>query len=136
MAVVVFDPAAFKARYKEFASCDDALLSDYFEESMDILNNTDSSIVRSVDERRRLLWYLTAHKAELGGNGMPGSGHGMVGRISSATQGSVSATSEYAMPKTLTASWYLQTKYGTDYWNATAKYRTFRYRSKKHVCGC
>lgn len=136
MAVVAFDPAAFKARYKGFASIDDGLLQQYFEESTDIVNNTNTSIVRDIELRRRLLWYLVAHKAVLGGGGDADSGQGMVGRISSATEGSVSATSEFVSPKTGTAAWYFQTKYGTDYWTASAKFRTFRYVPKKSICGC
>lgn len=128
MAIVVFKPTAFRTRYREFAAMDDELLNDFFAEATDIVNNTDSSIIRDVELRRRLLWYLVAHKAALE------SSEGMVGRISSATEGSVSVSSEFIAPKTGTAAWYFQTKYGADYWTASAKFRNFRYVPKKHIC--
>ncbi|MDE2426359.1 MAG: DUF4054 domain-containing protein [Elusimicrobia bacterium] len=53
----------------------------------------------------------------------------LVGRISSATQGSV--TVQVEMPDAQNASsvqaWLQQTKYGAAFWAATAPYRTFRY---------
>src|SRR5262249_37816262 len=51
---------------------------------------------------------------------------GTVGRVASATEGSVSVTLE--MPnQPAAAAWYLQTPYGASFWAATALYRTARY---------
>lgn len=126
MGVVVFDPAAFKLRYPEFSSVSDALLSDYFAEATIYLDNTDCSRVQDVDVRRMLLWMLVAHIATInaGVNGEVASP--LVGRINNATEGSVSVGADMgAVP--FTAAWFLQTKYGAAFWQATAPFRTMRY---------
>ena len=52
----------------------------------------------------------------------------LVGRISSATEGSVTVQTEYDTAKgNPDAAWYIQTPYGAAYWAATAQFRTFRY---------
>lgn len=87
MAVVVFDPAAFKVRYPEFVTAPNILLGEYFTESGLYLNNTDASPVCDVTIRAMLLNMLVAHIAALrfGVNGNAPSG--LVGRVSSATEG-------------------------------------------------
>jgi len=74
-----------------------------------------------------LLYLLTAHVAALS-YGENGQGpRPLVGRISSATEGSVSVSAEYNVAPG-SAQWYAQTGYGAQYWEATAKYRVGRYR--------
>lgn len=126
MGVVVFDPAAFKLRYPEFSTVSDALLSDYFAEATIYLDNTDCSRVQDVDVRRMLLWMLVAHIAAINA-GVNGEGASpLVGRINNATEGSVSVGTDMgAVP--FTATWFLQTKYGAAFWQATAPFRTMRY---------
>lgn len=126
MAVVVFDPAAFKARYPEFSTLSDALLTAYFDEATIYLNNTDQSRVADVAVRKALLWMLTAHVSALNGgvNGQPASP--LVGRVNSATEGSVSVQTDMgAVP--WSAAWFLQTKYGAAFWQASAPFRTMQY---------
>jgi hypothetical protein len=127
MAVVVFDPTAFKARYPEFASVANATLSAIFPEACLYLNNTDRSPVGNVTRRALLLNMLVAHIGSLGGllsaDGQPKP----VGRISSASEGSVSASLDYAAPGTL--AWYNQTQYGAAFIQATSAIRSFRYVS-------
>ena len=121
MGVVVFDASAFKVRYSEFAATSDLLLAAFFDEATLVLNNTDNSRVTDLVERKILLWLLTAHIAAI--NNMQS---GNVGRLSSATQGSVSVSMQYNSSEY--AQWYDQTKYGAEYWAMTAKYRTMQYR--------
>ncbi|EAX3121248.1 DUF4054 domain-containing protein [Salmonella enterica subsp. enterica] len=128
MGVVIFDPSAFKLRYPEFSSVDDALLQQYFTQATIYLDNTDFSRVSDLAVRAMLLNMLVAHIAFLysGANGQSPSG--LVGRIDSASEGSVSVHAD--MPGvTANSAWYMQTKYGADYWNATAPFRTFQYIS-------
>lgn len=128
MGVVIFDPAAFKLRYPEFSSVDSALLQQYFTQATIYLDNTDFSRVSDLAVRAMLLNMLVAHIAFLysGANGQSPSG--LVGRIDSASEGSVSVHAD--MPGvTANSAWYMQTKYGADYWNATAPFRTFQYIS-------
>jgi len=76
MAIVVFDIAAFRERYPEFASVSDSLLNAYFVEATVYLNNTDCSPVKDVAVRAVYLNMLVAHLAALnsGVNGEKPSG--------------------------------------------------------------
>lgn len=126
MAVVAFDLAGFRVRYPEFATVVDALLGAYFVESTIYLDNTDSSIVTDVVRRSLLLNMLTAHITALnsGVNGQPPAG--IVGRVNSASEGSVSVSADMGPPSGSSA-WFMQTKYGASFWQASANFRTFRY---------
>ena len=130
MAVVIFDPVAFKLAYPAFANVADSLLQSCFDEAGLYLSNNDCSPVQDLDKRKTLLWMLTAHCALLRGalnNGVPLP----VGRTSSATEGSVSIGSEYAAPGT--AAWFTQTQYGAAFWQATLYLRSFNYRCRPTV---
>lgn len=48
---------------------------------------------------------------------------GIVGRINNASEGDVSVTSEWTAPPNANQAYFIQTKYGADYWAYTAKYR-------------
>jgi hypothetical protein len=124
--VVVFDPAAFMGRFPEFASAVPAALTALFNEATLVLDNTDGSIVQQIEQRQPLLWLLTAHLAalNLGVNGQAPSQ--LVGRIASAVEGSVSVSADNgAQPAK--AAWFMQTKYGAEYWQLTAGLRTAHY---------
>jgi hypothetical protein len=121
MAVVVFDEVAFKARYPEFSALTSPVLAAYFTEATIYLNNTETSPVTDATQRAVLLNMIVAHIAQLAA-----SASGIVGRISSATEGSVTIQSEMG-PMTNSQAWWMQTKYGASYWQATSSYRTFRY---------
>lgn len=131
MGVVVFDPAGFVSLYPAFAAYNTANpsgLQGFFNMATLFLNNKDSSIVCDVVERQQYLYLLTAHIAQLEGANSPGgvgSTAGQVGRVSSATEGSV--TAQMAMQGTANSAWYQQTQYGAIYWQATAKFRSLRY---------
>ena len=118
MAVVTFDPVAFKVAYPAFVSVDDAFLQSCFNEAGLYLSNTDCSPVQYITKRTLLLWMLTAHIATLKGALNPGGSTTPVGRIASATEGSVSIGTEYNAPGT--AAWFIQTQYGAAFWQATS----------------
>jgi hypothetical protein len=134
-AVATFDYAAWLARYPEFGpsgqqpvSADQAAM--YFAEATDNHRNDGFGPVEDATTQLRLLNMLTAHIAvrnAANANGSPASG--LVGRISSATEGSVSVSTD-APGIPASAAWLAQTKYGLDYWNATKSYRTARYRAR------
>ena len=125
MAAVVFDPTAFKARYPEFAAVPDATLTACFMEAGLYLSNADNSPVQNLTRRATLFNMLTAHVAYLGGllsaDGMPRP----VGRVSQASEGSVSAAFEGPPPGS--AQWFQQSQYGAAFWQATSNLRGFRY---------
>jgi len=124
MPAVTFSAAGFKARYPEFAAVADATLTAFFDEATMYLSNTDSP-VQSLTRRAVLFNMLTAHVAYLAGvlsaDGMPRP----VGRLASASEGSVSASFEGPAPGT--SAWFQQTQYGAAFWQATSAVRGFRY---------
>ncbi|MFT8723495.1 MAG: DUF4054 domain-containing protein [Acetobacter malorum] len=128
MAVATFDYATWSARYPDLAVNVPANLAAlYFEEAQLYLDNTDRSLVCNIGQRTLLLYMLVAHIAYLN---LPttsgGNGAGVVGRVSSATRGSVSiGTDMGAQPGS--AEWFLQTQYGAAFWQATLWLRTARY---------
>ena len=71
-----------------------------------------------------LLNLMVAHVAQLlfGSSTQPVSP--LVGRISSATEGSVSVDAE--MPTTPQSAWYMQTVYGSMFYQLSLPFRTFR----------
>lgn len=128
MAVAVFDYTAWTTRYPEFAGAVDANRAAlFFAEAGIYLDNTDCSPVADVTLRLMLLNMLTAHIAALAGALEPGGvPTGMVGRVSSASEGSVSvATDLGAVPGS--AAWYAQSQYGFAFWQATKWLRSARY---------
>lgn len=126
MPAVTFDPVAFKARYPEFAAVADATLQGCFDEAGVYLSNSDKPVA---NEARRLVLFnmLTAHIAYLGGvlsaDGMPRP----VGRVSQASEGSVSAAFEGVPPTPGSGAWFQQTQYGAAFWQATSSLRGMRY---------
>lgn len=127
MGVVAFDYAIWSARYPELvATTPPAAAQRYFQEATLYLSNTESSPVRDVSRRALLLDMLTAHIAALNGGVNGQAASPLVGRISSATEGSVSVTVD-SLGGGANAAWFMQTKYGAAYWQLTASMRTFRY---------
>ena len=125
--VVIFDPGYFQTRYPEFSTVSAALLDMYFTEvTMSYLDNTDASRVQQIEQRQVLLNMLVAHVAAInaGVNGQAPSP--LVGRINTASEGSVSVGTDMGQVPG-TAAWFMQTKYGASYWQATAQFRTMNY---------
>ena len=125
MSIVAFNATTFRARYPEFSAVPSATLVAYFNEATLFLDNTDGSPVTNLTRREALLNMLTAHIGALSGALSHDGQSQAVGRVSSGSEGSVSATMEYLTPGT--HSWFTQTQYGAAYWQATLAYRTFRY---------
>ena len=111
MAKVVFDPAHFKEIYPQFAGISDTQLEWFFKKSEQILDNSENSCI---DEDTRLIWFylLVAHYAEL--QTQIQSGNSAVGRISSATEGSVSVSLDYPTSAVGREKWFNQTPYGAE----------------------
>lgn len=134
MAIVTFDPAAFKVAYPEFAGATDARCQAQFDIAQYTLDNTDNSPVMDVHFRSTLFNLIVAHLLLLLGTAPTVRPDGTVdntppGRISSATEGTVSVSSEYNAGTQASASmaYWTQTKYGAQFWAATARFRSFRY---------
>lgn len=128
MGIVVFDPVAFKAAYPQFAAIANPQLQNYFDLATMYLSNTECSVVQDVARRSTLLDLLTAHVGYLSGALNPGGLPGLVGRVSGATEGSVSVTTDF--PANPNGAWFNQTAWGAMFWQATLKYRGFNYRAR------
>jgi hypothetical protein len=126
MTIATFDPAAFKARYPQFVNVPDQTLTYCFQDAGLYLNNTDCSPVQDVIKRTSLLWMLTAHIAQLTGLLSSDGQSQAVGRVSSATEGSVSVSLDMGAT-TGTEAWFLQTQWGAAFWQATSYLRSMRY---------
>lgn len=123
MAAAVFDYAAWGARYPELVDkVPEPLAQALFVEAGLFLSNGDGSIVQDVPKRLVILNMIVAHLAALQGRA---SDAPIVGRINSATEGSVTVQAQYEASKS--AQWWLQTTYGASAWQALRPYRTFRY---------
>lgn len=134
---IPFNFTNFALRYPEFAPCGEALCQLYYDEAGIYCANSAASAPFADGTLTNLLWMLTAHIAwinaprDANGNpaasGVPASS--IVGRINSASEGSVSVGAENNFPPG-TPQWYQQTRYGAAYWAATAGYRTMRYSAR------
>lgn len=127
MTVAVFDYGKWAARYPELAATvEQCLAEELFGEAGLYCANTDASVIPAApgdyQPRLRLLGMLVAHLAYLSSPARQGT----VGRVSQASQGSVSASLEMG-PATGSSAWFLQTPYGANFWQASAPYRMGRY---------
>lgn len=131
--VVRFVPSDFRESFPEFESVADPRLQLQFNNATLLLNNSCGSYVCDAALREHLLNLLTAHLAALfdGVNGQPPSG--AVGRVSRATEGSVTAELDFSA--TNTEAFYVQTQWGALYWAATARFRSFVYVPAPLACG-
>ena len=121
--IVDLDLVKFKAAYPTFKAAD-AQFELWFVEAGMLINNTPQSCIKSLVEREVLMFLLMAHFAEL--QARVEAGNSAVGRLASASEGSVSVSFDNGS-STLSSAWYQQTPYGSKYWAMTARYRSFLY---------
>lgn len=135
MSIVTFNYAGWIAKFPEFSGINAGQAQGYFDQAGMYLDNYGGGPPICVDAQKMMLMDLvTAHIAWLFSardcNGNPASSGSpappIVGRISSASEGSVSVSTENQYPPG-SAQWWQQTKYGSAYWAMTAAYRTFQY---------
>lgn len=127
-AIATFSYATWVARYPEFAAVSEPLAQAYWDEATIYWANNGNGPVTTAAIQGTLLNMLTAHIAALyspRGDGTQDPGT-PVGRISQASEGSVSVSTEADYPPG-SPQWFQQTKYGASFWQATATYRTARF---------
>ena len=138
MTVAPFVYETWAARYPELRSAADKdLAAMYFAEAGLYCANTDGATVpadpTTFQPRQMILYMITAHICALNAplNGQPSSP--IVGRISSATEGSVSVSASMdGLPGS--AAWWATSKYGIAAWAAMAPFRTATYRPAPRNC--
>lgn len=132
---IVFNYAAFVAGYPEFAGLSEPQAQAYFDRAGLFFENTGRNPAACSGNMGALFNLLVAHIAWLtaprDANGNPASAgqppSPIVGRVSSASEGSVSVSAEWKGSGSPSEEWYLQSQWGAEFWQATAQYRMFRY---------
>lgn len=132
--VVTFNYATWTARYPELADRVNATLAQlYFNEATIYHKNDGTGSITDPTIQLTLLNMVTAHIAALyaaHSDGQDNERLKMVGRISSAAEGSVNVSADLqGTPGS--AQWWQQTQYGASYWQATTAYRTMRYHRQR-----
>jgi hypothetical protein len=140
--VVTFDFDTWVATYPEFAGCSAAQGQAWFDlADLYFANDSGNPALTAGDARfAQLVYMMTSHVAWLNAprdaNGAPAQAgqpaSPLVGRVSSASEGSVSVQTDAgdANAGSPSQAWYMQTKYGAAWWAATAPYRTARYAAR------
>ncbi len=125
-AIVVFNYENWIAQFPNFNYLSSVQATMYFDIATNYFRNDGFGPVCNLDQKTLILYLLTAHIAQLfapKSNGQNPST--IVGRINTASEGSVSVGAEFqASPA---ASWYLQTQYGASAWQLMLPWRTMRY---------
>src|SRR6266446_4852937 len=121
---VLFNYQTWIARYPEFSSVNPELAAQYWVEAGVFHRNDGGGPVEDAGTQTVLMNSMTAHIAQLN---RVKDGHAvsdLVGRIDSASEGSVNVSATLDVPPGV-PQYYAQTKYGIAYWTMTAPYRTF-----------
>jgi hypothetical protein len=127
-AIATFDYPTWLAFYPEFSTVGASVAGQYFAWATLFQANDGSGPVQDAGQQLLLLNMLTAHIAKLfalDANGKAPSG--LVGRINSASMGSVSVTAEMQLGSSAQAQFMAQTRYGLSWWAAMSPYRKFTY---------
>ena len=127
--VVTFNFPDWISQYPEFSSVTTGQAQSYFNRATLMVDNTPSSPIADLFQRTVLLNMATAHFAFLFAplNGQAPRASSVVGRLSSASEGSVSAQFGYSTAATDTEAFWNQSEYGAAFWAATLRYRTAVY---------
>lgn len=133
---VTFSFSTFVAYYPVFGAVAPEAAQFWFDQAGLYCANDTCNPAFADGKLSTLLYMLTAHigwlNAPKSAEGIPGTSGApeqITGRISSASEGSVSVTSDIGDTNGGSPSqwWYMSTTYGQAYWAATAPYRTARY---------
>lgn len=133
MPQVASDYAKFSARYPELVPprgpVTDELYELYFVEAGFYWRNDGTGPCDTDDQQLALLNMLSAHIAGINAVIAGALPYNVVGRISNASEGSVSIGTTLSLaPDGAIQEWMLQTRYGFAFWVATAAFRTMHYR--------
>lgn len=133
MSAAQFDYAKWAAMFPDLADggVTESIALGFFEVAELIFANNDCSPIKDPAKRLVMLNYIVAHLARLAGYpagaGDTAGPSGMVGRVTSATEGSVSVSSGWAATVSDSEAWWIQTPEGATFWQLTRALRTARY---------
>lgn len=125
-----FDYDSFAIRFPEFEEVTMERVRGFWDEANIFLKNDPTSPI-AWRQRGPILNLMTAHIMALNAAVVPGqiaSAGGLVGRISSATEGSVSVSLEpLGTDSSALGAWLGQTRYGNQLWAMLQRYLVARY---------
>jgi Protein of unknown function (DUF4054) len=143
---VSFSYATFIASFPEFSALSSGQVQAYFNRATgSIIGNSVTNPIFNDGNLPYLIYLATAHVAWLncpkdangnpaatGANSPPAN---LVGRISTANEGSVSLALEWPLDGNSSAQekYLSQTKYGVEFWAALAPYRTAQYAARPTI---
>lgn len=120
MAVVALDADAWRELFPAFAKATDAQVGQWFTLACLLVGNDEGGMIPYDPparlQRQAVIDLVMCHLATLDGRG------DAVGRVTSATQGSVSSSTEYAAAGKNSA-WWTQTQCGATAWQLLRPYR-------------
>jgi hypothetical protein len=131
--IVQFLSSEFVALWPAFTGLTSAQQQNAFNQAILLLDNSCGSVVQDANARLTLLYLLTCHVLALTVGTNDGQGNispptGIVGRIDSGTQGTVSVSAGgYSSEVTQSEAYFIQTTWGAEFWQATMGYRTMLY---------
>jgi hypothetical protein len=127
---VVFNYSTWALRFPALAAnVPETLAQLYFNEACQYCDNTGCSLVTDDSiggQRETFLNLITAHIATLNSGTAAQPATGIVGRINSATEGTVTVQLENKYQEG-TAQWWQQTQPGSSYWAMSNQYRNALY---------
>lgn len=125
--VVQFNYTTWIARYPQFAipAITEGVAQSLFDEATLYCDNTPTSRI-PCGPRTPILNMVTAHLAQLNFGSTLQPLNPLVGRITNATEGSVTVAVDMSN-QPAAAAFFQQTQYGAQAWQAMAPYRTMRY---------
>ena len=127
--VVAFNYTNWAATFPEFSTTvtEDQATNILYPIATTFVRNDGGGPVSTAQIQTNLLNFVIAHRAFLffGTNTQPSAQ--VVGRISSATEGSVSVQTDYGNNVGQQMAFWVQSKYGAAFWAMSAQYRTARY---------
>lgn len=133
-APVQFSYSLWIGQFPEFSALSPEQGLFYFDLATVIQRNDGTGPVRNPTTQLNLLNLLTSHMATLYSQslgdqspGAPKPANSPVGRINSATEGSVTVQTDYGTVTSQQQAFMIQSKYGATWWALTAQYRTARY---------
>lgn len=127
---VDFDYAAWTALFPQFSNLTEQQVTQVILPLAEQYNRNDGGgPINSPELQTQALNLMVAHCAQiLFGTAGTGGPSGLVGRVSSATEGSVSVQTEF--PSSPAAAWYNQTPFGAAWWVLIKPFRLHLYLPK------
>jgi Protein of unknown function (DUF4054) len=129
---VTFNYAQWLQLFPSFSYITQPQAQEYFNLATQVHRNDGGGPVTLASTQTNLLNLVTAHIASLlapppdNPGGPPARDAAVVGRITSASEGSVSVSTENSFPPG-SSQWWQQTQYGAMYWQMSRVFRTARY---------